>query len=108
MKASDKRKVLLGLFAIGAICIIMVVLTAYSAELKCDNNDLIKENEALQGEIDTLCVEIKSANNIEYIENYAIQNLGMVYPEEGECVYLNQEEAPDDNFAMLIKERAYN
>lgn len=108
MKACNKRKVIFNVLAVGILCIIMVVLTAYSAELKCDNNSLVCENEALQGEIDTLTVKIKSANNIEHIEAYAIEKLGMVYPEHGECVYLDQEAAPDANFAMSLKQQAYN
>lgn len=108
MKACNKRKIIFNVLAVGILCIIMVVLTAYSAELKCDNNGLISENEALQGEIDTLKIKIKSANNIEHIEAFASEKLGMVYPEHGECVYLDQESAPDANFAMSLKQQAYN
>ena len=108
MKACNKRKVILNMLAGGILCIVLVVLTAYSAELKCDNNGLINENEALQGEIDTLKIKIKSANNIEHIEAYATEKLGMVYPEHDECVYLDQESAPDANFAMSLKQQAYD
>ena len=108
MKACRKRKIMLNMFAVGILCIIMVVLTAYSAELKCDNNGLMVENEALQGEIDTLKIKIKSANNIEHIEAYASEKLGMIYPEHGECVYLDQESAPDADFAMSLRQQAYN
>ncbi len=103
-----KRRILFGIIVVGLLCIVMVVLTAYSAELKCDNNALSQSNKELQGEIDTLKVRIKSANNIEHIEKVAIEKLGMVYPNSGECIYLNQEAAPEANFAMVIRERAYN
>jgi cell division protein FtsB len=86
----------------------MVVFTAYSAELRCENNALMNANEALQGEIDTLHVKIKSANNIDHIEKVATGKLGMVYPGEGECVYVSNEDAPEGNFAMIIKEQAYH
>lgn len=108
MKAYEKRKILFYMFGIGIICIIIVVLTAYSTDLKYDNNILMRENKALKGEVDTLNVRIESANNIEYIEKTASEELGMIYPEEGECVYLDREDRPDANFAMLIRERAYN
>lgn len=108
MKSLDKKRILLGAIMIGIVCILMVVFTAYSAELRCENNALIAENEALQGEIDTLNVKIKSANNIDHIEEVATQKLGMVYPEEGECVYVSNEDAPESNFAMIIKEQAYH
>ena len=108
MKAYKKRRILFNMFAAGLLCIVMVVLTAYSAELKVSNNVLVKENEALVGEIETLHVKIKSANSIEYIEDYALNKLGMVYPRRGECIYLDQESAPEENFAMSLRKEAYN
>ncbi len=108
MRQQEKKRILFGAVIIGLICIIMVVVTAYAAELRVENNALISENEAVQGEIDTLSVKIKSANNIEHIEKVATTKLGMVYPSEGECVYLKDSDAPDGNFAMVIKEQAYN
>lgn len=108
MKSLDKKRILLSAIMIGIVCILMVVFTAYSAELRCENNALIAENEALQGEIDTLNVKIKSANNIDHIEEVATKKLGMVYPEDGECVYVSNEDAPEGNFAMVIKEQAYH
>lgn len=108
MKAYNKRKILFNMFAVGLLCIVLVVLTAYSAELKCGNNEMMSNNEALQGEIETLRVKIKSANSIEHIEEYAQNKLGMVYPERGECVYLDKESAPEENFAMSLRKEAYN
>jgi len=108
MKSQDKRRILSGAVIAGLICIVMVVVTAYCAELRCENNDLITANNEIQGEIDTLNIKIKSANNIEHIETVAKGELGMVYPEEGECVYVTDEDAPEENFAMVIKEQAYN
>ena len=108
MSRQDKKRLLTGAVIVGLICIIMVVVTAYAAELKVENNTLMASNETIQGEIDTLGVKIKSANNIEHIEKVATGKLGMVYPEEGECVYLSDEDTPLENFAMVIKEQAYN
>ncbi len=108
MKTQEKKRILGGAIVIGLICIMMVVFAAYGAELRCENNDLMAANEALQGEIDTLNVKIKSANNIDHIETVATKKLGMVYPSEGECVYVSSEDAPEGNFAMVIKEQAYN
>ena len=108
MNKQDKKRILTGTVLIGIICIIMVVVTAYSAELKCENNELLTSNDAIQGEIDTLNVKIKSANNIEHIEKVATEKLGMVYPSEGECVYVSEDDMPDENFAMVIRKQAYN
>ncbi len=108
MKSQDKKRILTGTVIVGFICIILVVLTAYAAELRCENNKLIDDNQALQGEIDTLNVQIKSANNIEHIEKVATEKLGMVRPNEGECIYVSDKDAPGGNFAMAIREQAYN
>ena len=108
MKKQDKKRILTGAAVIGLICIIMVVVTAYAAELKVENNTLMTANETLQGEIDTLNVKIKSANNIEHIEKIATGKLGMVYPPEGECVYVSYADAPSVNFAMEIRKQVYN
>ena len=108
MRNQDKKRMLTATVIIGFICIIMVVLAAYAAELRVENNSLINSNEALQGEIDTLSVKIKSANNIDHIEKVATGKLGMVYPSEGECVYVSDDDAPKGNLAMVIKEQAYN
>jgi len=108
MKSFDRRRILTSVLMIGLICILIVVFAAYSAELRCENNILMAENEAIQGEIDTLDVKIKSANNIEHIEQVATKKLGMIYPAEEDCVYVTSEDMPKGNFAMAIKEQAYN
>lgn len=108
MKTEEKKRILTLTVIIGIICIVLVMITAYSAELRCENNDMIKLNESLQGEIDNLNIKIKSANNIENIEKVAINKLGMVYPNKDECIYVTNKDTPDENFAMVIKEQAYN
>ncbi|MBP3815719.1 MAG: cell division protein FtsL [Firmicutes bacterium] len=103
-----QRNIIYSILLIGVICVFIVVLTAYATELRVENNRLIEEIEVLQGEVDTLNVEIKQANNIERIESVAIQQLGMVYPDSDQCVYLSQEESPAGSLAMVIRENAYN
>lgn len=108
MRAQGNRKILFGLVMVGIISILIVVLSAYSAELKMENNKLADANDALQSEIDTLNVKIKSANNVEHIEHVATTKLGMVYPTKDECIYVSDAAAPKENFAMVIREKVYN
>lgn len=108
MSRRDKNRVLLTIALIGIICIFIVVISAYSAELRCENNDLIASNEALQGDIDTLSIQIKSVNNIDHIESVATKKLGMIYPSDGECVNISESKSPEGNFAMSLREEAYN
>ena len=57
--------------AIGAAMIIMIIMTAYSANIRYDINSTIKQNNELQGEIENLQVKVYSANNINYVEREA-------------------------------------
>ena len=65
---NDKKRILMGILVIGFLCILLVIMTAYAAEIRCENNDLISGNEALQSEVETLQIKIKTESNIEYIE----------------------------------------
>ncbi len=107
MSIRDKRRVLISILLAGFVCISMVVMTAYAAELRCENNELIARNEALRGEVDTLDIEIKTAGNIENLEKAATDKLGMRYPTAEECVYLTDRDAPQANFAAVLRRAAY-
>lgn len=102
-----RNKTVLSVVLVGLICVFLVVLSAYSAELKMTNNQLDRNNRILQDEIDTLDVKIKAANSLEHIETVATSKLGMVYANENECIYLSKTTAPKGNLATTIKENAY-
>ena len=102
-----RNKTVFSIVLVGMICILLVVLSAYSAELKMTNNQLDQNNRILQDEIDTLDVKIKAANSLEHIETVATSKLGMVYANENECIYLSKTAAPKRNLASIIKENAY-
>lgn len=108
ISANDKRRILVTTVIVGAICIVMVIMAAFAAQLRIENNGLIKENEAIQNEIDTLNVELQSANSLENVEKVAISKLGMVYPSPDQCVYVTEEDTPKGDFATVIKNNAYN
>ena len=108
LQLQSREKIILAIIIIGIICISIVMFTAYATELRVGNNRLISNIEALQSEVDSLHVKIKQANNIERIEEVATTQLGMVYPDGDQCVYLAQQDAPIGNLALLIKENAYS
>lgn len=105
---ADRRRLILVTIAVGIVCILMVVIVAYSAQIRCENNALIESNGVLQGEIDNLNIKINSINNVDHIESVAINRLGMVYPTSSECVHVTDEDAPAQNLASVIKKQAYN
>ena len=108
LQFQSRRKIIIAIILLGMICVSIVMFTAYATELRVGNNKLIDNIEALQSEVDSLHVRIKQANNIERIEEVATTQLGMVYPDGDQCVYLAQQEEPIGNLAMVIKENAYS
>ena len=107
LQIQSRRRIIIGIILLGLICVSIVMFTAYATELRVGNNKLISNIESLQSEVDSLHVRIKQANNIERIEEIATTQLGMVYPDGDQCVYLAQQDAPMGNLAMVIKENAY-
>ena len=94
--------------AVGIAMIMLIIITAYSASLRYDINSMIRENSELMGEIENLQVKVYSANNVDYIESKATSELKMVYPGDKSRVYISSSDIPEEGFADIIKEKAYN
>ena len=108
LSAVEKKRILITIVIIGILCIATVLAGAFAAEIKAENNTLTKANTALQGEVDTLSVQIKTSNSIDHIEDVAINQLGMVYPDSDECVYVTDKDKAEENLGEILKEDAYN
>ena len=109
ISAGEGKKAALSLVMIAGIAMIMlIIITAYSANLQYNINSMLKENRALAGEIENLQVKVYSANNIEYVESKATGELGMVYPSESSTVYITNDDIPEEGFADMLREKAYN
>ncbi len=93
---------------IGMLCVSVIITTAYSASIKYEINNIIKENGVITGEIENLTVKLNQANNIQAIEQKAMAELGMIYPDTNEFVYIKPEDEPVRDFALLLREEAYN
>lgn len=91
----------------GILLIATVFLTAKATEIKYSINNTMRQNAALQKEIDVLEVKIGSANSIESIEQYATEKLGMRYPKAGQSIYLTIDRAANKDLVQRIKEKAY-
>ena len=109
ISAGEGKKAALSLVMIaGIVMIMLIIITAYSANLQYNINSMLKENRALAGEIENLQVKVYSANNIEYVESKATGELGMVYPSESSKVYISNDDIPEEGFADMLREKAYN
>ncbi len=109
ISAGEGKKAALSLVMIAGVAMIMlIIITAYSANLQYNINSMLKENRELAGEIENLQVKVYSANNIEYVESKATGELGMVYPSESSKVYITNDDIPEEGFADMLREKAYN
>lgn len=104
----DRKTTVTAIFLIGIILISAVVVSAYTANLKYQNNELIAANEELQDEVDMLNIEIQTATNLSNVEKIAREKYGMEYADSSQYVYLTDKDAPTKKFASTIKNKAYN
>ena len=86
---------------IGALCGLLIVSAAYSAGVKYDINNIIRENEQTVGEIENLKVTVKNTTNIRAVEEKAKNELGMIYPSSENFVFLTKIEKAQGEFAMI-------
>jgi cell division protein FtsL len=98
---------LLTLFA-GLLCICLIITAAYSTQIKFNTNAILAQADEVQGEIENLNVAIKSATNISIIEEKAMNELGMVYPEITQIAFIEAGSNTMPDFALTLKQLAFN
>lgn len=104
----DKAKILLMLLALGAICIVMIISSALTTQIKYNVNAIHKDINVLEGEIENLIVEIEKESKIVSIEQKALTELGMVYPSGEQIVFLENSIQRESDFAGILREEAFN
>ena len=100
-----KFRIIALMIAVAVIFIALIGINAYSAKLQFELNSLNKKIQEKERSIQNLEVEIKSASNINNLEQKAI-NLGLVYPDFDQIMYLDEGE-PLEEFALALKEAVY-
>jgi len=105
---NERKAAFYVVLAAGIAMILLIIITAYSANLRFDINRTIRENNAIMGEIENLEVKVYAANNIDYIEGQAKSKLNMKSPSEKNRVYIAADDMPQTGFADMLKEKAYN
>ncbi|MDD3170143.1 MAG: hypothetical protein PHC91_11860 [Eubacteriales bacterium] len=108
MNAKDRFRLVLLTVLIGVLCLGLILSTAYAASVKYHINTMIKENAVIQGEIENLNVKIESASNIQIVEARATTELGMLYPTAEQLVFIDGTRETVKDFALVLKEQAYN
>lgn len=107
LSADTLRALIVGVLAIGIILVFMVIINAHTASLQYDVNQLESQNAILQSEVDMLEVKIGSNTSINQLEEYAVTNLAMHYPDGNECIHLSAIELNEGELANAIRQKAY-
>ncbi|MGN0702820.1 MAG: hypothetical protein ACI4KL_06580 [Lentihominibacter sp.] len=106
--SSDHRLMLYVISICVVVLLSIVILASASAKITYDINKIKASNEALSGEIEDLDVQILSSSTITYIESQAKGELGMKNADSKHCIYLSSIDTPEEGFADILKEKAYN
>jgi len=104
----DKVKIIALILCVGVLCIGLIISTAYVANVRHEINTINRQSATLQGQIQNLNVEIKSAANIRAIEERATNELGMIRPTDAQRVFIQRGARPQGDFAMRLMVQAYN
>ena len=104
---SYKVKVVAELLLIFVLLLAVIGITAYNSKIQYDINKMNNQIGETQKEIQNLQVQIKTAANITNLESRALE-LGLVYPNYDQIVYLESQEANIEDFALALMESAYH
>ena len=105
---ADRRSAVRILAVVMIGIFVLVGMRSYAAIIQHENNILVRENEYLQAEIDSLQSQIIDETRVTRLENVATNEFGMVYPSAANVVKLGNAESEVKNLAAAIRSEAYN
>ncbi|HHX14043.1 MAG TPA: hypothetical protein GX726_03695 [Clostridiales bacterium] len=108
LSAKDKSRLLGFLLLCGIVCIGLIIMAAYTAQVKYELNGTLAECDSLKGEISNLNVAIEQSSGIVAVEQKAKTRLGMVYPTDRQIVYVQPENRELQGFARELQRVAFN
>lgn len=102
-----KAKIVFGIVFIFLLLISFIGITAYNSKIQYEINMMNAAISEELREVQDLQLQIKRAANITNLESRAFE-LGLVYPEFDRIVYLHPDADNIEDFALALKESAYN
>lgn len=84
----EKARIVMLMFVAGLAAVGLIILTAYSAKVQYNINNIVAQCNKTKGEIQTISLNIKTCTNIQTIEDRAMYELGMIYPKYENTTYL--------------------
>lgn len=88
----------------------IVFMSAKATEIQCQINELNYQNAVLENETKLLNSKIEGTTSMNKVEKVAIEKLGMVYPSNKECTYMNPAESNKGQTSLksIIIDKAYS
>ena len=77
---AGKRKIFFIVSLLGIMAIVVVIFSAFAANLSYTNSLVRDENKQIIAEIEALDIEMRTTHNIKKIESKSIDELGMIAP----------------------------
>ena len=105
---SSTLKIVAVMALIGIIAIGIVLLGARATQLQYNINTLERENIELENQITMLGIQIDSTVSFESIEDYAVNKLGMKYPNQNQVIYIAEDAKVSENLADTIRKKIYS
>lgn len=102
-----KTGLVIVLLVIAVLCISIVSMAAQITTLQYDINNINKKIADAQWEQRNLEAKIKSSNTLASLE-FSAEDLGLVHPTFDQIVYLDTTEKTIHDFALALREVAYN
>ncbi len=74
-----------------AFCAMAALISRYAAitSIGSDNNELANSIKIVETKIEELEIDMELRDDLEYIQNYARQELGMKYPRQDQKIYID-------------------
>ncbi len=102
-----KVKIVVGIIFIGLLFLSIIGIDAYNSKIQYDINTMNAAISEAQKEVQDLQLQIKRAANITNLESRAFE-LGLIYPQFDRIIYLHPDVENIEDFALALKESAYN
>ena len=102
----DRARIIAVIVAVFMVFLLIIGVNAYTAKLQYEINNLSRQIQESERQIQNLEVRIKSATNITNLESRALE-LGLIYPDFDQIVFYDQGDADIEEFALALMETIY-
>ena len=105
-KTKDRLAIVSAVIILGMLFVGLVMVHAYTADIRYQNNELIYENDELKDEITALNIKILDRQSIDRIESEARGRYNMDYARDDQVMRVSGDN-PTKKFAVSIKKETY-